>query len=93
MKYIDVVDKKNIVNGVKHPNKRIVGSELYFVKDKNKLNNLFKEFKSKKFLHLKQISCQFFRVGGILQEKINKLYTALIQTRTSSTRLKKESFI
>ena len=50
MKYIDVVDKKkNIVKwSKKHPNKRIVGSELYFVKDKNKLNNLFKEFKSKK---------------------------------------------
>ena len=50
MKYIDVVDKKkNIVKwSKKHPNKRIVGSELYFVKDKNKLKNLFKEFKSKK---------------------------------------------
>ena len=57
MKYIDVVDKKkNIVKwSKKHPNKRIVGSELYFVKDKNKLNNLLKNLNQKKFLHLKQI--------------------------------------
>ena len=90
MNYIDVVNKqKNIIKwSKKHPNKRIIGSQLYHVKTKKNLNNLFKNFNSKKFLHSKQTSCLFSKAGGILQEKNKTLYTALIQTRTSSKRLK-----
>ncbi len=50
MKYIDIVNKeKNIIKwSKKHPNKRIAGSHLYHAKTKGNLNNLFKDFKSKK---------------------------------------------
>ena len=50
MNYVDVVNKqKNLIRwSKKHPNQRIVGSELYNVKTKKNLSYLFKYFKSKK---------------------------------------------
>ena len=50
MNYIDVVNKKkNIIKwSKKHPNKRIIDSQLYHVKTKENLNKLFKNFNSKK---------------------------------------------
>lgn len=47
MKYTEVLnEKKNIIKwSTKHPNKRIIGSELIYIKNKTALKNKFKYFK------------------------------------------------